>query len=86
MDGDHFENVIKRPWFVEDLRDCWKWLATWIGIVMSALPQIYDNWMWMQSHLTVGQLHLIMTLLAAGGVINTVKNKQPKAQPVEVEK
>ena len=65
----------RAPWWAEDVREAWKWLSTWIGVVLGAVPQIWDNWPWMQAHLSVGQMHLIVTLLAAGGVVNTLRNK-----------
>lgn len=68
----------KRPWFAEDVRDAWKWASAWIGIILGALPQIYDAVPWLQAHITVVQFHMILSILAAGGVINTVKNKEPK--------
>lgn len=69
------EQQQREPWWADEAKQAWKWLSTWIGIVLGAIPQIYDNVVWLQAHITVGQMHLIVTLLAAGGVVNTLRNK-----------
>ena len=67
----------RRPWWADDVSQAWKWLASWIGIILGALPQLYDASPWLQAHMSLGMMHWIITVLAAGGVVNTLRNKDP---------
>lgn len=62
-------------WMVDNARECWRWLSTWMIAAAAAAPMLYENIGALQSAVSPSAYHYIQSALVALIFLGRIKKQ-----------
>ena len=62
-------------WLVDEWKQSWKWGQTWLGVLIAAAPELYNQWVLLQTVLPPQVARYGVTVLGVLVMLNAIRKK-----------